>query len=225
MAVLGAVGFTGDDGGLPPAASLAPRRRGRGRATASSTRVRGNSSASESSKQQFPDSLDMLNRALRAGLALNGAIQIVADESPDPVAQGVQGPVRGKPARTRHEGSTQETRGPRRQHGAAGSSSRRSSSRGRPAVTSRRFSKGRRRSSATASEFSATSGRLPRRRVFPASYSPCLPIVMAALIYFVAPEYLKGLVVDPIGRVLIVAAVSLQVIGFLVIRRIINIKV
>jgi Flp pilus assembly protein TadB len=32
-------------------------------------------------------------------------------------------------------------------------------------------------------------------------------------------------VVDPIGKILIVAAVSLQVIGFLVIRRIINIKV
>ncbi|MDH3216700.1 MAG: type II secretion system F family protein, partial [Candidatus Krumholzibacteria bacterium] len=38
-------------------------------------------------EEQFPDALDMLTNALRAGLALTGAIQVVADESPDPVGK------------------------------------------------------------------------------------------------------------------------------------------
>jgi len=35
----------------------------------------------------FPDALDMMINALKAGFALNGAIQMVADEAPDPVGQ------------------------------------------------------------------------------------------------------------------------------------------
>jgi tight adherence protein B len=52
-----------------------------------------------------------------------------------------------------------------------------------------------------------------------------LPIVMAGVILTVAPDYLKGLKDDPMGRYLIVLAVSLQVIGFFVMRRIVDIKV
>ena len=52
-----------------------------------------------------------------------------------------------------------------------------------------------------------------------------LPLVMAGLIMFVAPDYLLGLLDDPLGTRMIVAAISLQVIGFLVMRRIVNIKV
>ena len=36
---------------------------------------------------QFPDALDMVTRAIRAGNALSGAIRLVAEEMPDPVAQ------------------------------------------------------------------------------------------------------------------------------------------
>jgi tight adherence protein B len=49
--------------------------------------------------------------------------------------------------------------------------------------------------------------------------------VMAGIILTVAPDYLKGLAADPLGRYLIAAAVSLQVIGFFVMRRIVDIKV
>lgn len=36
---------------------------------------------------QFPDSLDMVTRSIRAGNALSGAIQLVGQEMPDPVGQ------------------------------------------------------------------------------------------------------------------------------------------
>lgn len=38
-------------------------------------------------EQQFPDALDMINRSLRAGHALSGAIGLVGEEMPDPVGQ------------------------------------------------------------------------------------------------------------------------------------------
>jgi tight adherence protein B len=37
--------------------------------------------------QQFPDALDMMARAIRAGYALAGGIQLVGDEMPDPVGE------------------------------------------------------------------------------------------------------------------------------------------
>ncbi len=37
--------------------------------------------------EQFPDALDLMTSALRAGHAFTGAIQMVADEMPDPVAR------------------------------------------------------------------------------------------------------------------------------------------
>ena len=52
-----------------------------------------------------------------------------------------------------------------------------------------------------------------------------LPLAMAGIIMFVAPDYLKGLLADPIGRYLAVTAVVLQIIGFLIMRKIVNIKV
>ena len=52
-----------------------------------------------------------------------------------------------------------------------------------------------------------------------------LPLAMAGVIIFVAPDYLRGLAQDQLGRILIVTAVVLQVIGYLIMRKIVNIKV
>ena len=38
-------------------------------------------------EKQFPDALDMLTRSIRSGFALSQAIQVVAEEMPDPTAQ------------------------------------------------------------------------------------------------------------------------------------------
>ena len=52
-----------------------------------------------------------------------------------------------------------------------------------------------------------------------------LPIVTAIMFYFVAPDYIGELVEAKLGRMLIAVAVAAQVIGFIVIRRIIDIKI
>ncbi len=38
-------------------------------------------------EEQLPDALDLITGALRAGMAFTGALQLVAEESPDPVAK------------------------------------------------------------------------------------------------------------------------------------------
>jgi len=52
-----------------------------------------------------------------------------------------------------------------------------------------------------------------------------LPIVMGFLIYLLNREYMSILWVDSIGRALIVTALLLQIVGFFVIRRIVDIEV
>lgn len=52
-----------------------------------------------------------------------------------------------------------------------------------------------------------------------------LPIIMGVLIYMLNAEYMTILFEEPIGRLLIAGALVLQVIGFIVIRRIVDIEV
>jgi tight adherence protein B len=52
-----------------------------------------------------------------------------------------------------------------------------------------------------------------------------LPVVTAIIFYFMAPDYIGELIEAKLGRMLIAAAVVAQIIGFFVIRRIIDIKI
>jgi tight adherence protein B len=52
-----------------------------------------------------------------------------------------------------------------------------------------------------------------------------LPIVLAALLFVIAPEHIGLLFTDPLGIRMIVAAGVLQVIGFLAMQRIVNIEI
>jgi tight adherence protein B len=52
-----------------------------------------------------------------------------------------------------------------------------------------------------------------------------LPIFMALFFIFVAPDYIGELLSVKMGKILIAAAICAQIIGFLVIRRIINIRI
>jgi tight adherence protein B len=52
-----------------------------------------------------------------------------------------------------------------------------------------------------------------------------LPIVMIFALNFVAPDYLPEMARDPDGKYLIVAALVFQIIGYLIMRKIVNIKV
>jgi tight adherence protein B len=52
-----------------------------------------------------------------------------------------------------------------------------------------------------------------------------LPLAMTAALMIIVPDYLKTLVRDPVGPYLIGAAAFMQLLGYFLIRRIVNIKV
>jgi len=52
-----------------------------------------------------------------------------------------------------------------------------------------------------------------------------LPIIIFSLLYMLNPEYMSILFTDPIGKILIVAAITMQFLGFLWIRKIIKIEI
>jgi tight adherence protein B len=52
-----------------------------------------------------------------------------------------------------------------------------------------------------------------------------LPLVLVILLTIVAPDYLRILADDPDGKWLIVGAICAQVLGYFIMRRIVDIKV
>jgi tight adherence protein B len=52
-----------------------------------------------------------------------------------------------------------------------------------------------------------------------------LPIIVGALIYMLNPPYMKLLFTHPIGKLLVFLAVVMQIVGFLWIRKIIDIEI
>jgi tight adherence protein B len=175
-------------------------------------------------EEQFPDALDMLNRALRAGLALNGAIQVVADEAPDVVAKEFRVLFEEnrlgldmKDALKKLAGRVESTE----LHLFV------------TAVILQRETGGNlteilERAAAIIRDRFRILGdvrTLTAQARLSGLILTVLPIALAAVVYVIAPGYLKGLVADPVGPAVIVAAVTLQIIGFLIIRRIVNIRV
>lgn len=175
-------------------------------------------------EQQFPDALDMLTSALRAGLAFTGAIQVVADESPDPVA---------KEFRILFE---ENRLGLDMKEALKKLGGRVDSAELRLFVTAVILQ---RETGGNLSEILEGTAAVIRDRFrilgdvrsmtaqarLSGFILAILPIAMAVFIMFVAPDYLKGLAADPLGKYMIVAAVVMQVVGFLIMRRIVNIRV
>lgn len=52
----------------------------------------------------------------------------------------------------------------------------------------------------------------------------CLPPVLAVVLFVIAPNHIRVLIDDPFGRMLTAAAVGLQFIGMVAIRRIVNVE-
>src|SRR5690242_6977757 len=53
----------------------------------------------------------------------------------------------------------------------------------------------------------------------------CIPIAVAILMFYTNPEYVKFFFTDEIGNMMLAAAVTLQVIGYLVMKKIVSIEV
>jgi tight adherence protein B len=175
-------------------------------------------------EEQFPDALDMLTSALRAGLALTGAIQVVAEEAPDPV---------GKEFRVLFE---ENRLGLDIKHAVKIMAERVDSTEARLFATALILQ---RETGGNLAEILDGTAAVIRDRFrilrdvrtmtaqarLSGVILMLLPVAMAGVIMVLAPEYLKGLAADPIGKYLIPIAVAMQVVGGLIMRRIVDIKV
>jgi tight adherence protein B len=172
----------------------------------------------------FPDALDMLTNALRAGMAFPTAIQVVADESPDPV---------GKEFAIVFE---ENRLGLDMKEALRKLGERVDSIEVNLFVTAVIMHRETGGNLAEILEGTAFVIRdrfrilgdvrsLTAQSRLSGLILTVLPIAIAALILVVAPDYLREFVADPVGRTLVVSAIVMQIVGFLAMRRIVNIKV
>ncbi len=174
--------------------------------------------------EQFPDALDMIVNALRAGFALGGAIQLVAEEAPEPVATEF---------RILFE---EQKLGLDIRHAMVNFADRNASTDAAIFATAILIQRDTGGNLAEVLEKIAYVIRDRFRimgdvRTFTAQgrlsgfILALLPIFLGITISIISPGYMDHLFEDPLGSVLITVAVVLQVVGFLVIRRIVNFKV
>ncbi len=175
-------------------------------------------------EEQFPDALDMLTSALRAGLALNAAIQVVAEEAPDPV---------GKEFRVLFE---ENRLGLDMKHAVRMMAERVNSAEARLFATALILQ---RETGGNLAEVLDGTAAVIRDRFrilrdvrtmtaqarMSGTILMMLPLLLAGAIMVLAPDYLPSMAKDPSGKYLIPLALFLQVTGFLIMRRIVDIKV
>jgi tight adherence protein B len=175
-------------------------------------------------EKQFADAIDILVGALRAGLAFSGAIQVVAEESPNPVAKEFNIVF-------------EENRlGLDMREALTNLSKRIDCPELRMFVTAVILQ---RETGGNLVEILENAAHVIRDRFrilgevramtaqqrFSGLILTLLPLGMAGLFLVMAPDYMKTLVTDPWGPYLIIAALSLQLVGYLAIRKIVAIKV
>ena len=174
--------------------------------------------------EQFPDAIDMMTSALRAGHALGRAMQLVAMEAPEPIKtefrktfeeQNLGLPVREALLNlaTRVDNVDLKLFV--------------------TAVVIQRESGGNLTEILTkiSKTIRARFALLGQIRVYTAQgrltawVLGILPIAIGLIIYAINPEYIKFLFTDKAGRVMLGFAVFLEIMGYLTVRRIVGMKV
>jgi tight adherence protein B len=174
--------------------------------------------------EQFPDAIDMITNALRAGFALNGAIQMVAEESPEPV---------GTEFKILYE---EQKLGLDLKQALLNFGNRMDTTDVPIFVTAVLIQRDTGGNLAEVLDNIAYVIRdryriLGEVRTFTAQgrlsgfILALLPVFMAGVLSILSPGYIEGMAQDQLGSVLISVAVVLQVVGFLWIRKIVNIKI
>lgn len=175
-------------------------------------------------EEQFPEAIDLIARALRAGHAFTTGLGMVADE--------VEEPVRTE-FRLLHD---------RQNYGMPLPDALRSLAVRVPLLDARFFATAvltQRESGGNLSEVLDGLAKLIRERfklkrqvrVLSAHgritgwVLAALPIVLTALLFVIAPKHIGLLFTDPLGVRMIVGAGVLQVIGFIAMQRIVNIEI
>jgi tight adherence protein B len=173
---------------------------------------------------QFPEALDFLSRSMRAGHAFSISLEMLGQETPDPLGREL-----------RNLFIEQNL-------GAAIETALRNLQTRVPLVDMRFFVSSvmlQRQTGGNLAEILTRLGYLIRERFqlkgqvkaasahgrMTAGVLSVLPIVTMLALLFVAPGYLQGMAADPDGRKLIYGAIGAQLLGYYVIHKIIDIKV
>jgi tight adherence protein B len=174
--------------------------------------------------EQFPDAIDMMVSALRAGHGLGRAMQLVAMEAPEPISAEFR------------KAFEEQNLGLPMKEALLKLADRVNNVDLRLFITAVVIQ---RESGGNLTEILIKIGRTIRARFvllgqirvytaqarFTAWVLGVLPVAIGLIIYTMNPEYIKFLFVDPAGRLLLGFAVVLEILGFLTIRRIVGMKV
>jgi len=173
---------------------------------------------------QFPDTLEMLSRSLRAGHSFTGAIQLIAQEMPAPVGPEFQKIFDeqnlGIPMRQALVGLTERVDSLDVRFFVTAVLIQRETGGNLAEIIDK--------ISYVIRERFRVQGQL---RIFTAQARlsgiilAFLPPVLAFVIYLLNPDYMKPLWFDKLGNFMVGMAVVLQIFGALVIRKIIRIKI
>jgi tight adherence protein B len=175
-------------------------------------------------EEQFPEALDLIGRALRAGHAMTTGLGMVADEIPDPV---------GTEFRLMHD---------RQNYGMPLAEALRDFGERVPMLDARFFVTAvltQRESGGNLAEVLDNLSALIRERFkvkrqvrtvsahgrITGWVLAFLAPTLAAILVVIAPQHMALMIQDPLGIQMIVGAMALQIIGVIAIRRIINIEV
>lgn len=174
--------------------------------------------------EQLPDSMDLMTSALRAGLSLPAALQLVAQEGPSPLAEEF--------------GYTfdEQNLGMDIKDAMINMARRIDSIDVKFFVTAVVVQ---RETGGNLAEIMENIAHIIRERFrilgdvrsltahgrFSGVILSVLPIAMGFLIALIAPDYMLGFIRDPVGQVLLLVALFLQLLGFIWIRRVVNIRV
>jgi tight adherence protein B len=175
-------------------------------------------------EEQFPDALDFLARSVRAGNALSISLETLAGEAREPLRSEFL-----KVSREQALGASLET--------ALGNLLGRL-----PLVETRFFVSAvllQREAGGNLAEVLSRLANSVRERLrlrghvravsgqgrLTAAILTVLPIVVIALLRILSPKYLDALTGDPRGRMLLGAAVLSQILGYLCMKKIVNIEV
>lgn len=175
-------------------------------------------------EEQFPEALDFLARSMRAGHAFSISLEMLGQESPEPLGMEFRALFNEQ-----NLGAPLEV--------AFGNMLRRL-----PLVDVRFFVSSvmlQRQTGGNLSEILVRLSYIIRERFrlkgqvkaasahgrMTAGILTVMPIVLMFALLFVAPGYLQGMARDPDGKYLILAAIIAQLLGYFFIRKIIRIKV
>jgi len=174
--------------------------------------------------EQLPDSLDLMTSALRAGLSFPAALQLVAQESPEPLAQEF--------AVTFDE----QNLGLDVKEALVNLTDRVDSLDLRFFVTAVIIQ---RETGGNLAEIMESIARIIRERFkilgdvkartahgrLTGMILSVLPIALGVIFTLIAPSYMLTFFRDPAGQAMLMACLVMQIVGYLWIRRVINIKV